>query len=502
MEAFASSLLGVGRKVGRRPSRQEGFSAGGTAVLVGGVAVVGALLAVAIVGGFSTASHPGTHGASPVVQHITGSAKAAASTTSTTTHQMAIDHLLSEVVVSPADGATRQKLSTVVTLLARTGRLADVHVSASTDDTVLRGKFNSAAEEWRSTGPLWPGTTYTVSYVVSDGTGLRAQGWESFATAAAPEPVTASVFPSPGISVGVGQPIVFTFSQPVGTYAAQQAALSRLHIAMSQPVPGGWHWFSAVELHFRPTSYWPVGEQVEVSGDLNGWDIGGGEWGQGSVSTAFVIGDSHISTVNLLTHEMTVTDNGQVLYDWPISAGSEVWPTMDGTHIVLDRDSVVHMISSTVGIPLSSPEGYNEFVYWDVHISDSGEYVHAAPWDISEQGVENVSHGCVNLSPARAETFFHFSRVGDVIQVVDGPRPPAQGDHGVMDWSFDASTVSWTPATVTQLTTTVTTLPTTTLPPPPGAPTSPPVPANGPSSTTARSSTPGPSAPAPIDGRR
>ena len=392
---------------------------------MGGVAVVGTLLAVAIVGGFSTASHSGTHGAGAVVQHTTGPAKTAASTTSTTTHQMAIDHLLSEVVVSPADGATRQKLSTVVTLLARTGRLADVHVSASTDATVLRGRFNSAAEEWRSTSPLWPGTTYTVSYVVSDGTGLRAQGWESFATAAAPQSVTTSVFPSPGISVGVGQPIVFTFSQPVGTYAAQQAVLSRLHIAMSQPVPGGWHWFSAVELHFRPTSYWPVGEQVEVSGDLNGWDIGGGEWGQGTVSTAFIVGDSHISTVNLLTHEMTVTDNGQVLYDWPVSAGSEVWPTMDGTHIVLDRESVVHMISSSVGIPLNSPEGYNEFVYWDVHISDSGEYVHAAPWDISEQGVENVSHGCVNLSPARAEV----SRTG---------RPRRDGlvvrrSHGQLD---------------------------------------------------------------------
>ena len=44
---------------------------------------------------------------------------------------MAMAQLLSEVVVSPADGATRQKLSTVVTLRARTGRLQDVHVLAS-----------------------------------------------------------------------------------------------------------------------------------------------------------------------------------------------------------------------------------------------------------------------------------------------------------------------------------------------------------------------------------
>ena len=168
----------------------------------------------------------------------------------------------------------------------------------------------------------------------------------------------------------------------------------------------------------------------------NGWDAGGGAWGGGTLSTAFVIGNSHISVVNLATHEMTVTDNGQLLYTWPISAGQPRWPTQDGTHIVLDRESVVHMISSTVGIPVKSPAGYNEFVYWDVHISDSGEYVHAAPWSVAEQGFENVSHGCVNLSPARAEAFFHFSRVGDIIDVIDGVRPPLQGDHGVMDWSF------------------------------------------------------------------
>ena len=92
------------------------------------------------------------------------------------------------------------------------------------------------------------------------------------------------------------------------------------------------------------------------------------------------------------------------------------------------------MVSSTVGIPVNSPGGYDETVYWDVHISDSGEYVHAAPWSVGAQGNTNVSHGCVNLSPANAEQFMNFSRVGDIVVVVNGPRPPVPGDHGVMDW--------------------------------------------------------------------
>ncbi len=485
-----------------RPTRQGGFGRSSTLIFGGGALVVTALLVVAVVGGLS-AKHPAGqasssgNGKSAKVAKGAKPAKTAASVTTTTTHAEAIDELLSKVSMSPANGSTKQPLSTVVTLRASGARLESVRVSVLPGGGKLKGALGAAGDEWHSTGRLFPGSTYMVHYVVvgteagpatsaATSTGVAtfsAKGLATFTTAPPASIVTASVFPSPGIAVGVGQPIVFMFSQPVDTLAAQEAVESHLSIAMSKPVPGGWHWFSSVELHFRPTSYWPVGDQVEVNGNLNGWDAGGGAWGAGVVSTAFVIGNSHISVVNLTTHEMTVTDNGQLLYDWPISAGQPRWPTQDGTHIVLDRESVVHMISSTVGIPVKSPAGYNEFVYWDVHISDSGEYVHAAPWSVAEQGFENVSHGCVNLSPADAEVFFHFSRVGDIVEVTDGVRPPLQGDHGVMDWSFGAG-VTWTPAKVTQLRTSVTTIPVTSLPPPPGAPTGGPVPTLPPPSTT------------------
>jgi hypothetical protein len=94
---------------------------------------------------------------------------------------------------------------------------------------------------------------------------------------------------------------------------------------------------------------------------------------------------------------------------------------------------------------VNSPDGYDELVYDDVHISDSGEYVHAAPWSVGSQGRTNVSHGCINLSPTDAAAFFAFSNIGDVVEVVGGPRPAELGDHGVMDWSTDWS--QWIPAT-------------------------------------------------------
>jgi lipoprotein-anchoring transpeptidase ErfK/SrfK len=118
---------------------------------------------------------------------------------------------------------------------------------------------------------------------------------------------------------------------------------------------------------------------------------------------------------------------------------------MGGTHIVLDRASVVRMNSATNGVPVNSADGYDELVYDDVHISDSGEYVHAAPWSVNNQGNANVSHGCINLSPTDAKAFFDFSQVGDVVLVSGGPRPPAFGDHGVMDWSSDWGEYTPTP---------------------------------------------------------
>jgi lipoprotein-anchoring transpeptidase ErfK/SrfK len=207
---------------------------------------------------------------------------------------------------------------------------------------------------------------------------------------------------------------------------------------------GGWHWFSDHELHFRPKDYWPANEKITVAWDLRGWNAGAPGWGDGGGVVHFSVGDARVSYADLGKHLMTVSVNGRVVATYPISAGKPSDPTMNGVHLVLDRSSVVRMNSATNGVPVNSADGYDELVYWDVHISDSGEYVHAAPWSVSSQGVSNVSHGCINLSVANAQAYFGFSRIGDVLLVGGGPRPPDAGDHGVMDW--DTAWSEFTPA--------------------------------------------------------
>ncbi len=319
--------------------------------------------------------------------------------------------LVAAVTISPASGTNGVALNAPVSLTAGVGHLTSVQV-ATTAGVSLTGSLNAAATQWTSAGALAATSTYEVKAVVTGRGGATGMATSRFTTLTPTAWVGVSVWPDSGLSVGVGQPIVLHFNQPIITPSSRQALLAFLHLSMSSPVPVGAYWFSPTELHLRPQNYWPTGEQVTFSDSLGGWDAGSGEWGLGYGSVTFGIGDARISTANLVTDQMVVTDNGHTVATYPISAGRDQYPTMNGIHLVLDRESQVHMISSSVGIPVNSPNGYDETVYWDIHISDSGEYVHSAPWSVGDQGSVNVSHGCINVSPTNAQAFFGFSRVG------------------------------------------------------------------------------------------
>lgn len=346
---------------------------------------------------------------------------------------------------SPAPGATDVPLDAPVSVSSPRGRLARVRLTTA-DGHAITGVLDAAARTWTAEGVLAPATGYRLETTVVGATGITATSASTFRTLAPLARVHASLFPTDGMTVGVGQPIVVRFDSPVTSEAARETIVSHLAVAETDRVPGGWRWLSATELHFRPKDFWPAGERIAVTSELEGWNAGDGRWGEGHHSVLFTVGHAHVATADLSTHVMTVTEDGKVVSTYPFSGGREQFPTMNGTHIVLDRESVVRMISSTNGIPVNSPDGYDELVYSDVHISDSGEYVHAAPWSLASQGRTNVSHGCINLSPANALAFLGFSRIGDVVRVVGGPRPPERGDHGVLDWSTPWD--QWSPALI------------------------------------------------------
>src|SRR5258706_13700575 len=68
------------------------------------------------------------------------------------------------------------------------------------------------------------------------------------------------------------------------------------------------------------------------------------------------------------------------------------------------------------------PIEYAERITWD------GQYIHAAPWSVGDQGVDNVSHGCVNVSTENAAWIFDVSHIGDPVTVTGTEAHIAPGD--------------------------------------------------------------------------
>jgi len=328
--------------------------------------------------------------------------------------------------------------STPVTVATK-DPLARVLVTDNTGAT-LDGQIDATSRLWKAAAILKPGRQYQVSVDVN-ASGHVHHTATTFSTVPG-KLVSASVLPGNGATVGVGMPVVVKFSSPVKN---QAEILKGVTVWSSSGTEIRAKWFSPYELHFRPAAYWTPGEQVTANLDLEGLDAGGNVFGTGRQRINFTVGPSHISTVDVNAHVMTVTENGKVLRTLPISAGRPKYPTMNGVHFVWGKVKNLIMDSSTVGIPRNSPDGYYEKVNWNVQITTGGEYVHSAPWSVKSQGNNNVSHGCVNASPADAQWFFGFTRMGDVVQVTGSPRAPTAKD-GSADWNTGWN--QWTPLAI------------------------------------------------------
>jgi lipoprotein-anchoring transpeptidase ErfK/SrfK len=338
------------------------------------------------------------------------------------------------LAVTPRNRATRVALDAEARVVADSGRLRSVRVTGAGGKR-LEGELAEDGRSWVSSGALAPATRYRVVAEAVDDAGTPTRRQSSFTTLRPRAELRAAIMPLDGETVGVGLPIGVWFSEPVADRAAVER---RLEVSSSKPVTGAWHWFADNEAHYRPKTYWPSGSKVTLRARLAGTDAGRGVWGVADRTIRFTIGERRVSVVDVRTHRMKVTSGGRTLRVLPVSTGRERYPTTNGVHFVLEKNPVKVMDSSTVGIPRNGPGGYYQRVAWSVRISNSGEFVHAAPWSTGSQGSANVSHGCVNLSTANAAWFFRLTRRGDVVEVRGSPKRPGNS-FGVADWNMSWS---------------------------------------------------------------
>lgn len=333
------------------------------------------------------------------------------------------------ITSDPPDHAVDVSPVATVMVTVVKGKLA--HVSLTDPrGALVSGQPEPNGMSWKTTEPLGYGKTYTIN-ASAVGDDNRTVNTTSTFTTIEPRTVTyPSINPLNGETVGVGQPISVYFDEPI---TDRQAAEDAITVTTSPHVEGAFYWFSHREVHWRPQRFWEPGTQVTVDIHDYGKQFGGGVYGQEDRTSHFTIGDAFIARADGGSHQMTVEINGQLVRTMPISMGRSSTPSAKGVHVVTDRNATKVMDSTTFGLALDAG-GYIAKVRWATRISNSGEFVHAAPWSVAQQGSSNVSHGCINLSSDNARWFFDNVKKGDVVINTNTGGPDLKPWDGFGDW--------------------------------------------------------------------
>lgn len=336
------------------------------------------------------------------------------------------------ITPSVTDGAADVPVDTLVHVDGFDGELTQVSLAAKDGSGEIAGQV--VGVRWTAQDYLEAATTYelTASGVGDDGE--QAESTTTFTTKALTlqEQTYPSVAPLQGETVGIGMPVIVMFDVPVTDRAAFE---KRMSVTATPATVGGWYWLSDNTAHWRPRSFWKPGTKVSVDLDLNSVPAGNGVYGQQDQHVEFTVGRSVVSVVNTRTHELTVKINGKVARKIPVSSGDADHRSRNGTKVIMEKHATIDMDAATTGVDSDDPGYYNmKGVKWAMRVTNSGEFLHAAPWSAASHGSANVSHGCVGMSTEAAGWVYRQSKRGDVVKYIGSPRrlEPA---NGWTDWN-------------------------------------------------------------------
>ncbi|MBC7629968.1 Ig-like domain-containing protein [Aeromicrobium sp.] len=337
--------------------------------------------------------------------------------------------VLTANVAPKADGV---EVKTIVSASATHGIISTARLATVDGKTTIAGSV--AGSSWVAGDRLEPSTTYRLSVTGRGDDGKEQTLSRTFSTQALSlaQQTYPSVAPLRGETVGVGMPVIVTFDVPVKNRALFERNMT---VESTPAVRGSWDWFSDREVHFRPQTFWPAHARVNVSLRLNGLPAGGGVYGQQDQDIDFKVGREIISVVNIAKHRLKYTVDGRVGKTIPVTTGDSGHATREGTKVIMEKFSSIDMDAATTGVDSEDPGYYNiKDVRWAMRVTNSGEFLHAAPWSVGAQGSANVSHGCTGMSTADAAWLFQHSRRGDVVRYVNGSRQ-LEDRNGWTDWN-------------------------------------------------------------------
>jgi lipoprotein-anchoring transpeptidase ErfK/SrfK len=325
-----------------------------------------------------------------------------------------------QVTITPADGSKHVNPSKGITVTAIQGKISNVTVTTGAD--AVPGVLAPGGTSWQTKWALRPSTKYNVTATAVNPAGKTVTATSTFRTLT-PSATMSATTALGDQTYGVGMPIMITFSSPVTRRAAVEKAIE---IKSSKPVVGAWMWDGNMALDFRTQVYWPAHTNVSFVAHFNGLEFAPGVFGTANLSQAFHIGNSLIGVTSTRTHHTRIYWKGKLYGVWLDSSGMPGDDTANGAYLTIEKGNPVLM---------SGPGYHNVPVYWSVRFTWSGDYYHSAPWSVGEQGFVNVSHGCVNLAPANAQTYYNWAVPGDPITITGSPATGIWND-GYTEWFY------------------------------------------------------------------
>jgi lipoprotein-anchoring transpeptidase ErfK/SrfK len=337
----------------------------------------------------------------------------------------------SATITSP--GADATDVPTVMEVAFETALATDSTIEVTDPaGAAVKGTVNKAGTTWVPAAQLKYATPYTITVSATGEDGKTATATSTFTTMAKPSKLIAvSSFLGDGAVVGVGMPLIVRFGRSVPKEYRDEVQ-RRITVRSDPPQVGAWHWVNGSEVRYRPKKYWKANTRISYRIATGGLPMGDGWYGRNDLTVDIKTGSSVTMTVDNATKQMTVKKDGKVLRTIPVSLGKTSTPSSSGTMIVMEklRKTVFDTFAE-----LGPEEGYRIDIEYAQRLTWGGEFVHAAPWSVGDQGRRNVSHGCVNMSMSNAVWLFGVTKIGDPVTVKGTERTLAQW-NGWTDWSM------------------------------------------------------------------
>ncbi|BAU85686.1 lipoprotein [Streptomyces laurentii] len=352
-----------------------------------------------------------------------------------------------QITIAPKNGAQNASINNDAKVTVSSGKLTEVTMTSG-EGKAVQGEISADGLSWKPSTALQRATVYKIAATAKDAAGLEAHENSSFTTVSAANSFIGNFTPEDGSTVGVGMPVSINFNKSISDKKAVQGGIS-VSSSSGQEVVG--HWFNQTRLDFRPENYWAEGSTVTLKLDLDGVEGAPGVFGVQQKTVTFKIGRNQVSTVDVATKMMTVTQDGKTVKSIPISAGSPENTTYNGQMVISEKFKETRMNGATVGF--TDSDGKGEYDIKDVphamRLSTSGTFIHGNYWGSrSIFGSVNTSHGCVGLADAKGAGdpnqqgawFFDNSIVGDVVIVKNSKDKTIAPDNGLNGWNMDWAT--------------------------------------------------------------